>query len=230
MQTILITGVSSGLGEALVKTYLERGDTVYAIGKTAPNKFQSHPHFFFFPYDLSQTFVLQATLQEFVEKRSFDLVILNAGVLGEIQMLNQIDLDDIKAVMEVNVWANKEIIDTLSKHAYVKQIVGISSGAAMNTSKGWGTYSLSKASFNMLLSIYAKEMPEIHFTALAPGLIHTPMVQHIFEKVNDTLFPSAKKLKESPLQTPLDAAKHLIALFPTLLGHESGSFLDVRTL
>ncbi len=230
MQTILITGVSSGLGEALVKTYLEKGDTVYAVGKSAPNKFQSHPHFFFFPYDLSQTFVLQASLQEFVEKRSFDLVILNAGVLGEIQVLNQTDLADIKEVMEINVWANKEIIDTLFNHAYVKQIVGISSGAAVKTSKGWGTYSLSKASLNMLLSIYAKEMPEIHFTALAPGVIQTPMVQHIFDKVNDRLFPSAKKLKESSIQTPLDAAKHLMAIFPTLLNYESGSFIDLRTL
>lgn len=230
MQTVLITGVSSGLGEALAKAYLERGDTVYAIGRSAPKKFQSHSHFFFFPYDLSQTFILQATLQAFVEKRSFDLVILNAGVLGGIQILNQTDLDDIKTVMEVNVWANKEVIDTLCNHAYVKQIVGISSGAAVHTSKGWGAYSLSKASFNMLLSIYAKEIPEIHFTALAPGVIQTPMVQHIFDKVNDTLFPSARKLKESPIQTPLDAAKHLISIFPTVLNYESGSFLDVRTL
>jgi len=230
MQTILITGVSSGLGEALAKTYLERGDTVYAIGKSAPNKFQTYPHFFFFPYDLSQTFVLQATLQEFVEKRSFDLVILNAGVLGEIETLNQTDLADIKAVMETNVWANKELIDLLYSHAFVKQIIGMSSGASVVGMKGWGSYALSKASLNMLLSIYAKEMPEIHFTSLAPGVIDTPMVQHIVEKVDERLFPSAKKLKEGSIQSPLGAAKNLIAVFPTLLQHESGSFLDVRTL
>ena len=48
--------------------------------------------------------------------------------------------------MELNVWANKELIDTLALHAKVKQIVGISSGAAINGSKGWGSYSLSKSS------------------------------------------------------------------------------------
>lgn len=222
--------MSSGLGEALAKAYLENGDTVYAIGKTIPKKLDHYPHFFFFPYDLSETFMIQSTLKEFFQHRSFDIVILNAGILGDIQTLSQTDLMDAKAVMEVNVWANKELIDTLNAHAQVKQIVGISSGAAINGSKGWGAYSLSKAGLNMLLNVYAKELPEIHFTALAPGVIHTPMVQYVIDEVNDEIYPSAKQLKEGDIQTPEKAAKHLIATFPKLLAYESGSFLDVRTM
>jgi len=230
MKNILITGVSSGLGEALAEKYLENGDTVYAIGKTIPKKLDHYPHFFFFPYDLSETFMIQSTLKEFLQHRSFDIVILNAGVLGDIKHLSQTDLMDAKTVMEVNVWANKELIDILNAYAQVKQIVGISSGAAVNGSKGWGAYSLSKAALNMLLSVYAKELPEIHFTALAPGVIRTPMVEHIIKEVDDTLFPSAKRLKENPIQTPEEAAKNLIDIFPQLLAYESGSFLDVRTM
>ncbi len=231
MKNILITGVSSGLGEALAKAYLENGDNVYAIGKTIPKKLDHYPHFFFFPYDLSETFMIQSTLEEFLAHRSFDLVILNAGILGDIQTLSQTDLMDAKAVMEVNVWANKELIDTLlSAKAQVKQIVGISSGAAINGSKGWGAYSLSKSGLNMLLNVYAKEVPEIHFTALAPGIIHTPMVQYVIDEVNDEIYPSAKKLKEGNIQTPDEAAKHLLTIFPQLLEYESGSFLDVRTM
>jgi benzil reductase ((S)-benzoin forming) len=230
MKNILITGVSSGLGEALAKAYLENGDNVYAIGKTIPKKLDHYPHFFFFPYDLSETFMIQSTLKEFLAHRSFDIVILNAGLLGDIQTLSQTDLMDAKAVMEVNVWANKELIDTLSANAQVKQIVGISSGAAVNGSKGWGAYSLSKSGLNMLLNVYAKELPDIHFTALAPGIIQTPMVQHIIDEVNDEVFTSAKKLKEGNIQTAEEAAKHLVAIFPQLLNYESGSFLDVRTM
>ena len=230
MQNILITGVSSGLGEALAKTYLENGDNVYAVGKTLPKKLDHYPHFFFFPYDLSETFMIRSTLEEFLAHRSFNIVILNAGVLGEIKTLAQTELNDIKNVMEVNVWANKELIDTLNVHTQVKQIVGISSGAAVNGSKGWGAYSLSKSGLNMLLNVYAKELPDIHFTALAPGIIRTPMVEHIIDEVNDELFPSAKKLKESHIQTPQEAANNLIAIFPQLLEYDSGSFLDVRTM
>ena len=230
MKNILITGVSSGLGQALAIEYLENGDAVYAIGKTIPHKLDHYPHFFFFPYDLSETFMIQSTLKEFLQNRSFDIVILNAGVLGDIQPLSQTDLNDVKDVMEINLWANKELIDTLHKHAQVKQIVGMSSGAAVNGSKGWGAYSLSKAALNMLLNVYAKEMPETHFTALAPGVIHTPMVQHILENVNDEVYPSARRLKEGEIRSPEKAAKLLIETFPKLLAYESGSFLDVRSM
>ncbi len=230
MKNILITGIGSGLGEALAKEYLENGDTVYAIGRTFSKILDHHPHFFFFPYDLSQTFMIKAEIKPFIENRSFDIVILNAGILGEIQTLNKTDLNDIKEVIEVNVWANKELIDTLSEYSHVKQVVGISSGAAINGSKGWGAYSLSKAGLNMLLSIYAKELPEIHFSTLAPGIIDTPMVRHIINKVDDDKFPSAKKLKQQNIQVPKEAAQRLISTFDKLLEYESGSFLDVRTM
>jgi NAD(P)-dependent dehydrogenase (short-subunit alcohol dehydrogenase family) len=130
----------------------------------------------------------------------------------------------------VNVWANKELIDTLSEYSHVKQVVGISSGAAINGSKGWGAYSLSKAGLNMLLSIYAKELPEIHFSTLAPGIVDTPMVRHIINKVDDDAFPSAKKLKQQHIQVPKEAAQRLISTFDKLLEYESGSFLDIRTM
>jgi len=174
--------------------------------------------------------MIKAEIKPFIENRSFDIVILNAGILGEIQTLNRTDLNDIKEVIEVNVWANKELIDTLSEYSYIKQVVGISSGAAINGSKGWGAYSLSKAGLNMLLSIYAKELPEIHFSTLAPGIIDTPMVRHIINKVDDDKFPSAKKLKQQNIQVPKEAAQVLISTFDKLLEYESGSFLDVRTM
>ncbi len=230
MQKILITGIGSGLGEALAKAYLEKGEKVYAIGREFPKQFDHYTNFFFFPYDLSKTFLINSDIQPFVRDHHFDLVILNAGILGEIATLSQTDLSAIKDVMELNVWANKELIDALSSYAAVKQVVGISSGAAVNGSKGWGAYSLSKSALNMLLKIYAHELPEIHFTALAPGIIKTPMTDHIVEKVDDAEFPSAKKLKESYIQTPEEAAKNLLYLFPKLLTYESGSFVDVREM
>ena len=230
MKNILITGVSSGLGFALAQAYLNNGNAVYAIGKTIPKQLESNPHFFFFPYDLSNTFMLKSTIKEFVEHRSFEIAILNAGVLGEIAMLSQVETEEIKKVMDVNVWANKELIDTLMQYSVVKQIVGISSGASVNGSKGWGAYSLSKSALNMLLKVYAKEAPETHFTSLAPGIISTKMVEHIIEDIDETLFPSAKTLKESYIQHPQEAAQNLLNIFPKLLVYESGIFLDIRTM
>jgi NAD(P)-dependent dehydrogenase (short-subunit alcohol dehydrogenase family) len=229
-KNILITGIGSGLGEALAKEYLAQGDTVYAIGRKFPKELDHNPHFFFFPFDLSQTFMLQSNIKEFINKHSFDLVILNAGMLGEIKTLQKTDLTEIKEIMELNVWANKELIDLLSTHAFVKQVVAISSGVTVNGLKGWGAYSLSKSALNTLLNIYAKELPEIHFTSLAPGIIDTPMTQQIIHHVDNIEFPSAKYLKEGSLQTSKEAAKVLRAIFNTLLNYESGSFLDIQAM
>lgn len=230
MKNVLITGVSSGLGFALAQAYLNNGDAVYAIGKSLPKEFENNPQFFFFRYDLSDTSMIKSTLAEFLKHRSFALVILNAGVLGDINTLDKVETSHIKEVMEINVWANKELIDLLATKSTVQQIVGISSGASVNGSKGWGAYSLSKSSLNMLLKVYAKELPEIHFTSLAPGIIKTPMVEHIINEVDDTVFTSAKTLKKGHIQTPEAASKHLIHIFPKLLDYKSGSFLDVRTM
>jgi len=230
MKNIFITGIGSGLGEALAKEYLDRGDNIYAVGQTFPKSFDRYTNFFFFPYNLKQTFMINSSVKDFIEHRSFDIAILNAGISGEIDTLNRTDISHIQEVMDINVWANKEIIDALSSYAFVKQIIGISSGAAVNGSKGWGAYSLSKSALNMLLKVYANELPEIHFTALAPGVIRTPMTEHIMQEVDDSLFPSVKKLKENYIQTPKEAAKDLIFLMPKLLEYESGSFLDVRTM
>ena len=75
MQKILITGIGSGLGEALTKAYLDNGDRVYAIGREFPKQFDHYTNFFFFPYDLSQTFLIHSDIQPFIQNHSFDLVI-----------------------------------------------------------------------------------------------------------------------------------------------------------
>ena len=230
MKNIFITGVGSGLGLALTKRYLENGDYVYAVGRDIPPQFDKEPNFFFFPYDLRETFTIKVEVSEFIRAHHFDIAILNAGILGEIQLLKESTLSEIKEVMDVNVWANKELIDTLDEYASVKQVVAFSSGAAVNGSKGWGAYSISKASLNMLMKVYAKELPDIHFTALAPGVVKTPMVEHILNDVNRDEYPSAQRLAEGPIQSPEQAAAKLIKVFDELMNYENGSFIDVRTM
>ena len=230
MKNIFITGVNTGLGNALAVAYLSKGYKVYAVGREVPSILDKNPNFFFFPYDLSETYMLKESLKDFIQKRTFEVAILNAGVLGDIKPLNQTNLMQIKEVMEVNVWANKEIIDALSEYSFVQQIVGISSGASINGSKGWGAYSLSKSSLNMLLNVYAKELPDIHFTSLAPGVIDTDMVRHIIHTIDERKYPSVTRLKEGKIQSPKEAAHLLIETFPKLYEYESGSYLDLRTM
>jgi len=227
MKKVLITGVGSGIGYALAEKYLEEGVSVYAIGRDAPPLLDKHPAFFFFPYDLSKTFLLKAEVSEFIAHHHFDLAILNAGILGEIKPLKETMLEEIKEVMEVNLWANKELIDALDAHGSVDQVVAISSATSRVSMKGWGAYSLSKSALNTLIDIYAKELPHIHFSAIAPGFIRTPMTEYLLGEVDRKCYPSIEELAHLPIISAQQAAALLLKSFKKLKGYESGSFVDI---
>ena len=44
---------------------------------------------------------------------NFDLVILNAGKLGQIRDMKETSLEDLRETMEINVWSNKWLLDCL---------------------------------------------------------------------------------------------------------------------
>jgi len=231
MKTVLITGVGSGIGRALAEAYLQSGARVYGISRRKTPEIK-HPGFSYLSLDLSAVERIGTALGPFLKDlRQLDLVVLNAGVLGEIAEMTQTPLYRFEEVMRINVWANKVLLDTLIQMRIpVAQVVGISSGAAVNGSKGWGPYALSKASLNMLMKLYAHEMPESHLCALAPGVVDTPMVRYIVDEVDGRRFPSADRLRNGPILTPNEAVKRLILAFEAVKKYESGTFLDVRKM
>lgn len=228
MKNILITGCSSGLGLALTNYYLENDFKVYGISRNSPKI--ENKNFVFKRCDLSDLENIKSNLEDFLMQiKNLDIVYLNAGMLGSIKILNELSIKEIKEVLDLNLFANKEILDILSK-IDVNLIIAISSGASINGSKGWGAYSLSKASLNMLINLYSKEMPKTKLLSVAPGVIETPMTDIIRFDVNDEIFSSAKTLKDGDIQQPIDAAKRLNEVSKRANEFESGSFIDVRKI
>lgn len=228
MKNILITGCSSGLGLALTKKYLKKGYKVFGISRKQPKI--SNKNFIFKSCDLSKINSIKKELRPFIKKiGQIQTVYLNAGILGEINSMTKLKTKDIKKTLDINVFSNKEILDLLCK-TEVKNIIGISSGASVNGSFGWGGYSLSKSSLNMLINLYAKEMTNTKLLALAPGVIQTPMTDIIRFEIDDTVFTSAQILKKGTIQKPKEAAKRLFDLRKRLKTFESGSFIDIRTI
>lgn len=228
MKNILITGCSSGLGLALCNHYLDKGFNVYGIARKQPDI--EHPNFKFKSFDLSKVSEIKEALTPFIQEiQELELVYLNAGMLGEIKPSLEVSVDELKEVYELNVYANKALLDVLCT-IEVHTIIAISSGAAKNGSKGWASYSLSKAGLNMLINLYAKEMLNTKLLAVAPGVIETPMTDYIRFDIDDEKFPSAKQLKEGEIQTPKEAAVRLDEFVNNCYRFESGLFIDVRDI
>jgi benzil reductase ((S)-benzoin forming) len=235
-QAIFITGVSSGIGGALARACLDRQDAVYGISRRSPSEFLSHPAFHHGELDLAKAEAIPAVLGELLQGvHQIELAVLNAGILGRIADLGETSLEEIKHVMDVNVWANKVILDSLSQQGVqVKQVVAISSGAAVTGMRGWNVYSISKAALNMLIALYAAECPETHFCALAPGIVDTPMQDQLSAVPRDPRFSSLDHLRAakgtSEMPPPEQAAPGLLKAFDQALKSPSGAFLDVRSL
>jgi len=227
-KNILVTGCSSGLGFSLCNYYLKLGYKVFGISRERPSI--DNENFIFMSCDLSNTSNIKKELTSFIQGiNTLELVYLNAGMLGKIKEMKQLELSDLKTTMELNVYANKEILDILCTIPS-KNIIAISSGAAVNGSIGWGPYSLSKAALNMLINLYSKEMSTSKLLCVAPGVIKTPMTDYIRYEVDDTIYTSAKTLKEGNIQTPEEAATRLHNLVERIKEFESGSFIDVRDI
>lgn len=234
-QTVLITGVSSGVGHALAAHYLDRRDRVLGLSRRSPEDLLGRENFRFESLDLREFDQIAAALDRLLNGLDrVDLVVLNAGVLGYFGDVAEAPLENLKETMDVNVWSNKVLLDGLfASGCQSPQVVAISSGAAVNGNRGWAGYSVSKAALNMLVRLYSRERPETHFTALAPGTIDTAMMKELCSRPPDERYPSVDALrsKRNTAETPPpeEAAERLAAAFARLPESvESGEYADVR--
>lgn len=229
-----ITGNSSGLGRGLTQALLDEGWDVYGCSRrgyadTLPGLHDAR-------CDLTEFARIPETLSAFLDDvECLDLVILNAGMLGEIRDVTDTPLEDMQRLMDANAWANKVILDWL--HAWgrpITQIVAISSGAAVLGNKGWGGYALSKAALNMLIRLYSHEFPHTHLSALAPGLIDSSMMDYLCETPDPEAFPALRRIRDARgtdrMPGPREAAERVLGALPALREEPSGEFVDIRKL
>ena len=231
MKNVLITGMSLGLGKSLSQKYKESGYEVYGLSR---RKVEGYNHI---ECDLIRKHQIPDKLWNLLKDvGEIEVVILNAGVLGQIEFSNKVALSELERVLDINTLSNKMILDYLiNKKIKVKQVVAISSGAAINTYTGWGNYSISKAALNMMMKVYAIENPEIHFLSLSPGPVNTSMQDFICEEIDGEKFEWKEKFvelrKNAGAPSPENTADKIYGLLPRLKEElESGSFIDIRKL
>ena len=233
---ILITGTSTGIGAALAQHYLQHGFNVFGISRRKNITLSEYPHYNHLALDLTRFNRIRRKVPTFLSQiDQMDLVILNAGVLNAIKDLKDTSLEEIEDVMDINVWANKILIDVLFKlNIPIKQVAAISSGAAVSGSRGWNVYSISKAALNMVINLYSKEQENTHFLALAPGLIDTNMQEYLCNIPDTDKYPTVNFLKDArgteSMPSPIEAAKPIADAIEKSKELPSGSFVDIRKM
>ncbi len=233
-RSIFITGNSSGLGRGLSAAFLKRGCRVYGCSRRGCTDLKGDLKDIH--CDLTDFDAIPVAMETLLgEASGLDLVLLNAGILGEIKTMAKTTIDEIRHIMDINVWSNKLVLDWfLAWDRPVTQIILISSGAAVLGNKGWGGYALSKATLNMLARLYAHEFPDTHISALAPGLIDTAMMDYLCNEPDPVLYPALNRIRNARgtdvMASPDVAAERIISVLEEVRGFPSGSFVDIRQI
>jgi NAD(P)-dependent dehydrogenase (short-subunit alcohol dehydrogenase family) len=183
---IVITGVTRGLGRALIEEFIAAGHTVYGCGRSGDAIFDlrmTHlaPHDFSV-VDVGQDSKVALWAARILEHDSApDLLINNAAVMNRLSPLWEQDDREFSRLVDVNIRGVQNVI----RH-FVPAMVARKSGVIVNFSSGWGRsvspevapYCMSKWAIEGLTKALAAELPQgMAAVALNPGVIDTDMLR-----------------------------------------------------
>jgi len=209
-RSLLVTGVSSGIGYALAEEALRRDWQVWGLSRRCPEtlvecglKHQS--------VDFADSAALLEVLPRFLASApDWDLVVLSAATLGAFDDVARVTVADLQEAWNTNVLANKLLMDSLlSAGATLPQVVAVSSGAGLEPKRGLPGYCVSKAALNMLIRLYALELPASHLCLLLPGIVDTPMQGQLASRPDDERYPILRELKRRREAGQLVDPRHL---------------------
>jgi NAD(P)-dependent dehydrogenase (short-subunit alcohol dehydrogenase family) len=188
-KTILITGVSRGLGRALTEEFIRLGHTVLGCGRSEKEIGQLQKQFGS-PHDFSVVDVAGdgqvATWARRILKShgTPDLVLNNAGLINRNARLWEIGAAEFSQVVDVNLKGVANVI----RH-FAPAMVKRQSGVIVNFSSGWGRstdaevapYCATKWAIEGLTQSLAQELPPgMAAVPLNPGIINTDMLRSCF--------------------------------------------------
>ena len=185
MPTVLITGANRGIGLAFARSYAGDGWRVHACCrqpekagdlKSLGGDVEIHR------CDVTDKTQV-ASLARALSDEPIDLLIDNAGVIGDAGGLGEIDYENWIEVLKVNTLAPVRVIEAFLPHLEAgegKKIVAITSrmgSITENTTGGRYIYRSSKAALNMAMKSLAIDVAGKGLTVavLHPGWVRTDM-------------------------------------------------------
>lgn len=185
----LVTGASRGIGAATARALAASGAHVILVARTASalEEVEEAIHEVggsatIAPLDLTDGTSIGKLAAAAAERwGKLDILVLNAGMLGSLTPVQDIDPKEYARVLTLNVGANQALIaafDPLLRKAEKADVVGITSNVGHEPRAFWGAYGSSKAALDNLLGAYADETGHtgrIRVHILNPGPTRTRM-------------------------------------------------------
>lgn len=225
----VVTGASRGIGRAAALALAEAGAHIIALARTqgALEELddairQRGGSATLVPADLTDFEAIDRLGAAILQRwGKLDILIGNAGILGELTPITQVDPPLWEAVMKINVTANWRLIrslDPLLRASDAGRAIFVTSSAAYKCTAYWGPYSISKAALDALVRTYAAETVRtaVRIMLLSPGPLATDMRRKAMPGED-----------QSTLKTPADIAPYFVTL-ASPDWNETGKVFDFR--
>ena len=188
-RNIILTGVSRGLGRALLDGFVREGHTVWGCARSADQvaalqKEYGEPHHFAV-VDVADVDAVSAWASELLETQGTpDLLINNAAIINPNQVLWEVQPEAFHQLTSVNINGVYHVL-----RAFLPSMIDQSNGVIVNFSSGWGRstsshvapYCASKYAIEGMTQALAQELPQgMAAVPLSPGIVNTEMLQSCF--------------------------------------------------
>ncbi len=176
-KTVVITGVSKGIGLALALQYLDEGAKVAGLGRNKPEI--EHDNFHFIKTDVrSSSEVSEAFIAlDNHWGKQIHIMVNNAG-LGYFDPIEDVDLDQLHQMFETNVYSifytSKAVVPQMKSQQY-GHIFNIASTAGIEAYPQVSAYCGSKFAVKAISGSMYKELRDhrIKVTCVYPGSVKT---------------------------------------------------------
>jgi ketoreductase RED2 len=184
-QVVIVTGSSSGIGEATARLFDELGAHVVVNSSSSRQAgidvASSLSGGLYVQADVSDATQSAALVEETIERFGrLDVLVNNAGFTQVIphQDLDAVSDDLFRKILEVNVIGPFRLTKLALPHLRRDgggSVVNVSSIAGVRPTGSCIPYATSKAALNHLTQLLANVSgPEVRVSAVAPGLVRTP--------------------------------------------------------
>jgi 3-oxoacyl-[acyl-carrier protein] reductase len=222
MKTILITGVSKGLGLVLLKLMLNDGNIIYGISRSDTRELdilkETFPNnFIHLKYDLSLTENVKELSKYILKnKLKFDSFVNNAAIAYD-DIITNANFDKLDLMFKTNVlnpiMITKSILRNFILNKVKGSIIHISSISAHTGYKGLSMYASTKGALEAFSKNTAREWGEfgIRSNCIVAGFMETNMSDGLTDEQKDRIYKRTSLKKETNKYSVAETIKFLIS-------------------